>query len=198
MIIEEIEQKKVSPPLTPPTKGGKCFRISFPFMGDGKGGGEQGFVLVVALLALLVVTIIGVLALSSATTEVMVAGNARLREINLASADAAVSLSEPVMRNPFGNYDFLSPTQKQNLSNEIYCKSEMNSDSENFSVTMGETIVAVDIDLANVQEPGAGYALEEGGPLLVMKNYVVNTRSTAGLGSENAVGALYYIVGLCE
>jgi PilX N-terminal len=160
---------------------------------------EQGFVLVVALLALLVVTLIGVLALSTSTTEVMIAGNARLREINLSTADAGLLLSEPVMRNPENvNYDFLSSTQRENLKHEIYCRSQMDSDGENFSINMGGNTVRVDVDFINASEPAAGYALEEGSQPIVMKNYVMHSTSTAGLGSENVVGALYYIVGYCE
>lgn len=160
---------------------------------------EEGFVLVVALLALLVVTIIGVLALSTATTEVMIAGNARLREMNLSTADAGISLAGPVMRNPDkGKYTFLSSAQVQNLRNEIYCKSQMNGDAENFSVNMGGNLVSVDIDFVNASAPTAGYALEEGGPPVLVKDYVINSKSTSGLGSENVVGAVYYIVGYCE
>jgi len=161
---------------------------------------EEGFVLIVALLALLVVTIIGVLALSTSTTQVMVAGNERLREINLSAADAGVSLSEPVMRNPDrSKYTFLTTSgQEQDLRNEIYCKSQMNSDVENFSVDLGRCTVSIDVDFLNAGEPSAGYALEEGSQSIVMKDYVINSRSTAGLGSENVVGALYYIVGYCE
>jgi Tfp pilus assembly protein PilX len=160
---------------------------------------EKGFVLVTALLALVVVTIIAVLALSTSTTQVMVAGNERLREINLAAADAGVSLSEPVMRNPDRiKYTFLTSAQEQNLRNEIYCKSQMNSDDENFLINLGESTISIDIDFINAAEPGAGYALDEGGPPIVMKDYVINSRSTAGLGSENVVGALYYLVGYCE
>ena len=70
---------------------------------------EQGFVLVVALLALLVVTVLAVLALSTSTTEVMIAGNSRIREVNLATADSAVALTEPVMINPDrSKYAFLT------------------------------------------------------------------------------------------
>ncbi len=160
---------------------------------------DQGFVLVVALLALLVVTVLGVLALSTSTTEVMVSGNARLREMNLATADAAVNLSEPVMRNPDKTkYTFLTTAQEQNLQNEIYCKSLMNIDTENFSVPFGDNIVSVDIDTVNVSDPGAGYALEGEVTPVQKKMYIINSTSTSGLGAENVVGAVYYIVGYCE
>lgn len=160
---------------------------------------EGGFVLVVALLALLVVTVLGVLALSTSTTEVMVAGNQRLREINFSTADAGLSLSEPIMRNPDNTiYTFITDPQIQNLRNEIYCQSQLNSDAQNFAVTIGGNNVSVDIDYVNAGEAGAGYSVEEGGPPILMKNYRFNSTSTGALGSENIVGAVYFIVGYCD
>jgi Tfp pilus assembly protein PilX len=161
---------------------------------------EQGFVLVVALLALLVVTILAVLALSTSTTEVMIAGNSRIREMNLATADAAVALTEPVLRNPdMSKYTFLEDvTQETNLKNEIYCTSVMNTDTENYSVNIGGNTIDVDVDMINRADPEAGYALDEGVSSPIKKNYIINARSTSGLGAENVVGAIYYIVGYCD
>jgi Tfp pilus assembly protein PilX len=160
---------------------------------------EQGFVLVVALLALLVVTVLAVLALSTSTTEVMIAGNTRIREVNLASADSAVALADPLLRNPDrSKYLFLDTTEETNLRNEIYCTSVMNTDTENYSVEIGDQEISVDVDMINRADPEAGYALDEGVSSPVKKNYIINATSTSGLGSENVVGAIYYIVGYCE
>ena len=160
---------------------------------------EQGFLLVVALLALLVVTVLAVLALSTSTTEVMIAGNSRIREINLATADSAVALTEPVLMNPDkSKYAFLTATQETNLRNEIYCTSVMNTDTANYSVNIGGNTISVDVDMINRADPEAGYALDEGVSSPVKKNYIINATSTSGLGSENVVGAIYYVVGYCE
>ena len=169
---------------------------------------EQGFVLVVALLALLVVTVLAVLALSTSTTEVMIAGNSRIREVNLATADSAVALTEPLMINPDkSKYAFLTATQETNLRNEIYCTSVMNTDSitpssskyaPNYTINIGGNTIDVDIDMINRADPEAGYALDEGVSSPVKKNYIINARSTSGLGAENEVGAIYYVVGYCE
>lgn len=59
---------------------------------------ERGFVLVVSLILLLVITIMGILALSTSTTEVMVAGNQRMAEVNEASAEGGRELVEPVLK----------------------------------------------------------------------------------------------------
>lgn len=160
---------------------------------------EQGFVLVVALLALLVVTVLGVLALSTSTTEVMMSGNQRLREINFAAADSGIAMTEPVVLDPDRDkYNFLNVAQEQNLRDEIYCNSIMNTDTQNFSISIGDRNLTIDVDLVNVAEPGMGYSLEEGGPPIVLKNYVLNSTSSAVLGSEARLGAVYYIVGYCE
>lgn len=172
-----------------------------PFTKGGQGEikNEKGYVLIVTLLALLAVTIIGVLALSTSTTEVTIAGNARLREINISSADAGVAVSEPVMRNPDRRrYAFLTASQEQNLRNEIFCGSQLNPDTENFVINIGGNNISVDIDFIDAADPGAGYALEEGGPPILRKHYAINSTSTDALGSEGEVGALYYNVGYCD
>lgn len=165
------------------------------------GKNEKGYVLVIALLVLAVVTVIGVLALSTSTTEVMIAGNTRLREMNLSSADAGVAVSEPVIRNPDQTkYNFINDVAT--LRSEIFCTSQMNQDDErvnpNLNITIGENNVSVDIDYINAADPGPGYALEEGGPPVLMKNYRINSTSRGGAGSECMVGATYYIVGYCD
>lgn len=164
-----------------------------------KTDNEKGFVLVVALLALLIVTVLAVLALSTSTTEVMIAGNSRIREINLATADSAVALTEPVLMNPLrSQYAFLTATQETNLRNEIYCQSVMDTDTANYSVNIGGNTISVDVDMINRADPEAGYSMEEGIPTPVKKNYIINATSTSGLGAENVVGAIYYIVGGCD
>ena len=160
---------------------------------------EKGFVLVVALLALLVVTVLAVLALSTSTTEVMISGNTRIREVNLATADSAVALTEPVMMNPDRTkYNFLTATEETNLKSELYCTSVMNTDTENYTVDIGGNTIHVDVDMINRADPEAGYALDEGVSSPIKKNYIINATSTSDLGSANVVGAIYYVVGGCD
>ncbi|NOY38705.1 MAG: hypothetical protein GXO95_00235, partial [Nitrospirae bacterium] len=49
---------------------------------------EKGVALIVGTLLLLVATAVGVIALSTSTTNVMISGNQRLSEINFAAADS--------------------------------------------------------------------------------------------------------------
>jgi Tfp pilus assembly protein PilX len=54
---------------------------------------EKGMVLIVSLLLLLVATVIGITALSTSTSNVMISGSQRLSEINFAAADSAISVT---------------------------------------------------------------------------------------------------------
>src|SRR3989338_5417943 len=58
---------------------------------------QEGMVLIVSLLLLLVATVVGITALSTSTTKVMIAGNQRLSEMNFSSADGGISASVPII-----------------------------------------------------------------------------------------------------
>ncbi len=60
-------------------------------------GSEKGFVLVMSLLLLLTATVVGITALSTSTTNVMMAGNQRLSELNFSAADSGVPVSSPIV-----------------------------------------------------------------------------------------------------
>ncbi|NOZ24890.1 MAG: hypothetical protein GXO94_02205 [Nitrospirae bacterium] len=169
----------------------------------GELRGEDGFILVIALLSLLALTAIGILAISTSTTEVMIAGNTRLREVGLSSADSGIELSEPILRNT-DNLRFADIPQTElsarmeALQAERNCVSQLDNDTENFPVNVGNSAVSVDIDYVNAGDPGPGYALEEGGPPIVKKNYIINATSSGASGSEVTVGAVYFLVGWCD
>lgn len=58
---------------------------------------QDGMVLIVSLLLLLVATVMGITALSTSTTNVMIAGNQRLKELNFAGADSGIYVSDPII-----------------------------------------------------------------------------------------------------
>ncbi len=166
--------------------------------------GQDGFILIIALLSLLALTAIGILAISTSTTEVMVAGNTRLREIGLSSADSGIELSEPILRNT-DNLEFTDIPQSElsdrmeKLRSERNCVSQLDPDTENFRINLGgNNNVRVDVDYVSAGDPGPGYALEEGGPPIVRKNYIINATSRGASGSETKVGAVYFLVGWCD
>lgn len=164
---------------------------------------EEGFILIIALLSLLALTAIGILAITTSTTEVMVAGNTRLREVGLSAADSGIELSEPILRNTDNlRFTDISETElsarMDTLQAERNCVSQLNNDTENFPINVGGSSVSVDIDYVNAGDPGPGYALEEGGPPIVKKNYIINATSRGDSGSEVTVGAVYFLVGWCD
>jgi Tfp pilus assembly protein PilX len=185
--------------------------IPSPSRGRAREGGrnEQGFVLVVALLALLVVTVLGVLALSTSTTEVMIAGNTRLREINFSGAESGLEISDPAIRyivynQALGSYAgiVLDP----NLTTELRSGPSFDSDTcknnPDLQLTLGTMTVSVDIDRV-FAAPCEGAAIEfasgyegagTGGSGGTCAYYRVNSMSTEAVGSENVVGGVYKYV----
>ncbi len=179
---------------------------------------EQGFVLVVALLALLVITAIGVLALSTSTTEVMVAGNARLREINFSSADSGLEIASPALRSLLGSLYISSAyapiVSDLNLVSELRSGPSFDGDlpSSTPDLTLagfgGSSLFAtktVNVDIDRMfSGPCGGTALEfasgyegigAGGGGGTCAYYRVNSMSSWEVGSENVVGGVYrYVV----
>ena len=58
---------------------------------------EKGIVLIVSLLLLLVATVVGITALSTSTTNVMMTGNQLLSERAFAAADSGIFVSAPII-----------------------------------------------------------------------------------------------------
>ena len=173
---------------------------------------EQGFVLVVALLALLVVTVIGVLALSTSTTEVMMAGNTRLREIAFSGADSGLEISDPALRfivynQNTGNYAGI--VNDPNIAQELRSGTPFDpSDSPNpannpdLQLALGNMNVTVDIDRMFASpcegatiEYASGYeGIGMGGGGTICAYYRINSVSRGEIGSESIVGGVYRYV----
>jgi Tfp pilus assembly protein PilX len=171
---------------------------------------KQGFVLVIALLGLLVVTVIGILAISTSTTEVMVAGNTRLREMNFAGAESGLEISDPVIRfiasnKDFGNYDAI--VSDRNLAKELrsgtaFDPSDSCNTNPDLNMTLGSMSITVDIDRmfaspceGTTTEFAGGYeGIGMGGGGSICAYYWVNSRSRSVVGSENMVGGFYRYV----
>lgn len=62
-----------------------------------KVNSQEGIVLIVSLLLLLVATIIGITALSTSTTNVMITGNQRLQGLTFRAADSGIYTSIPII-----------------------------------------------------------------------------------------------------
>jgi len=192
---------KTTPPPTPPPSRGRVRE---------RGRDKHGFVLVVALLALLLVTVIGVLAISTSTTEVMVAGNTRLREMNFAGAESGLVISDPVIRfiafnRDFGNYNTI--VSDKNLAEELrsgkpFDPGDTCNNNPDLNLDLGPMSVTVDIDRmfaspceGATAEYASGYeGTGMGGGGNICAYYWVNSRSKSVIGSESAVGGFYRYV----
>ena len=179
---------------------------------------QEGLVLVAGLLLLLVATVVGITALSTSTTNVMIAGNKRLSELNFASADSGVSVSDPVIDDTAYNREVnvikypgsLIPNPSD-FAGEISGSPPMDSDEPlvspdlTFSLGSGasDTDVSVDVDylyaayaagsaieFASGYE-GAGKGAGAGGVIIYYDTLSVGE---GPLGSESTVCALYRYV----
>ncbi|MGQ9570333.1 MAG: PilX N-terminal domain-containing pilus assembly protein [Thermodesulfovibrionales bacterium] len=171
---------------------------------------EKGFVLVIALLALLLVTIIGVLAISTSTTEIMIAGNTRIREMNFAGAESGLEISDPVIRfitfhSDLGDYEAV--VSDRGLDKELrigrpFEPADTCIKDPDLSLNLGSKSVTVDIDrMFSTQcegvatEYASGYeGVGIGGSGNICAYYVVNSISRSALGSESAVRGFYRYV----
>ena len=179
---------------------------------------QDGMVLIVSLLLLLVATVVGITALSTSTTKVMIAGNQRLSEMNFSSADGGISASVPIIettafeRTVSATYS-ADPdiTISADFVNEITGALAQDGDTASaspdirFALGSGTfaTTVSVDVDYLYAGSP-AGSAIEfasgyegfgkgagSGGAEVY---YTVNSLSEGDAGSESGVYAVYRYV----
>ncbi len=130
---------------------------------------QKGVALVVGTLLLLAATAVGVIALSTSSTNVMISGNQRLSEVNFAAADSGVSVSIPVIRSSIGERDIDQqykdqPPEKINvdysdtapangipdfvdeLVGELPVDDDTASETPDIWFSLGDTSVNVDVD----------------------------------------------------
>jgi Tfp pilus assembly protein PilX len=182
---------------------------------------EKGMVLIVSLLLLLVATVVGITALSTSTTKVMIAGNQRLSEINFSYADSGVSVSSPILTDTaFNGAVGASYTglviAGSNFLNEVTGALPRDPDCAVLSTTcgiaapdirytIGATTVSVDVDYlyttyttGSAIEFASGYeGLGKGaGSGGSQTNYSINSYGvdSAASGSVTGIGALYRYV----
>ncbi|MDP3297300.1 MAG: PilX N-terminal domain-containing pilus assembly protein [Thermodesulfovibrionia bacterium] len=156
---------------------------------------EKGMVLIVSLLLLLVATVVGITALSTSTTKVMIAGNQRLSEMNFSSADGGTSVSALIMKN-LSTYTIPAVDPIITDANFID-EAAQDADIADIQYPVGNPTTFVDIDyLYVVVKPGStkefacGY---DSCPSYLSANaklYRINSRSVGAAGSESEVGTL--------
>lgn len=165
----------------------------------GVPGSEDGMVLIVALLLLLVATVVGITALSTSTTNIMIAGNQRLTDISFTCADSGVSVSVPVVNTTAYNRAVSSTytslvTSTTDLVNEISGALPMDTDvaetSPDITFAMGSgpsaTTDFVDVDYLYYAQT-AGCALE-----------FASGYEGVGKGSSGCGEVYYRIASVCQ
>ncbi len=159
---------------------------------------EKGMVLVVSLLLLLVATVVGVTALSTSTTNVMIAGNQKCSEIGFSAADSGVSMSIPVIEAAIAG-DFT--TYAEFIKDTIFI--DVNEDTSDKPSTypdlrfpVADETVNVDVDYVYTATP-AGCSIEFASGYDIANIgckesfYALNSLGTCGAGSESEVCAIY-------
>jgi len=169
---------------------------------------ERGFVLIASLLLLLVATVVGITALQTSTTNVMIAGNQRLSEINFSAADSGVSVSVPIIDNTAYSSAvsniYASLVINPNFVNEISgaLPDITVSPDLQFSVGSGASAVTVSVDIEYLYSgSSAGGAMEfasgyeglgkgagTGGTEIY---YSINSSPAGAVGSQAQVDAVY-------
>ncbi len=180
---------------------------------------EKGVALIVGTLLLLVATAVGVIALSTSNTNVMISGNQRLSEVNFAAADSGVSVSIPVIKTAISerdikNSDYPNITVDDSDSdpaNDIpdfvdeLVGTPVNADTASktpdLSFLLNDTTVNVDVDYlyrgyakGSAIEFASGYegiGKGAGGKGSVEVYYAINSLGIGNVGSETEVCAIY-------
>jgi len=168
---------------------------------------EKGYILITVLLLLLVLTIVGMAAINTSTVENMLSGNTRLRERNVAKADAGIEVSIPTIRRVVREQDirfFTNLVQDANLVQELRAVpfSADNADSSpdiSYSVNNDSDQQAnVDIDkmyvkpIGSVEFAGGHEGLGKGSGLYIY--YRINATGQGLANSEAQVGTIYRYV----
>ena len=76
---------------------------------------ESGFVLVIACMILILVTIIGIAAVTTTTTELNIAANEKKAEQNFYNADAALRIVAALAKNNLNNEHYLETMTQPRL-----------------------------------------------------------------------------------
>jgi len=161
---------------------------------------EKGYILVIVLLLMVVLTIVGLAAISTSSLDNMLSGNIRLKALNLARADGGTELTTGLIQRVVRNMDTVGYA---NLVTDAGLATELRSlyfSTDTQDLSYGN--LSVDIDymyrLAQKgcsQEQAAGYeGIGKGSSKCMDFFYRINSLSTDMANSEGTVGAIYRYV----
>jgi Tfp pilus assembly protein PilX len=161
---------------------------------------ENGYILVIVLLLMVVLTIVGLAAISTSSLDNMLSGNIRLKALNLAQADGATELTTGLIQRIVRNMDTVGYA---NLVTDAGLATELRSiyfSTDTQDLSYGNLIVDIDYmyKLAQKgcsQEQAAGYeGIGKGSSKCMDFFYRINSLSTDMANSEGTVGAIYRYV----
>lgn len=165
-----------------------------------KKSGEQGYILVIVLLLMVVLTIVGLAAISTSSFENILSGNIRLKALNQARADGGIEVTTGLIQRAVRSMDTLGYT---NLITDTALANELrnvffSTDSQDLSYGN----LTVDIDYMYLlqqegcsQEQASGYeGIGKGSAHCGEFYYRINAKSSDKANSEGTVGAVYRYV----
>ena len=161
---------------------------------------EKGYVLVIVLLLMLILTIVGLAAISTSSLENMLSGNIRLKALNLAQADGATELTTGLIQRVVRSMDTVGYA---NLVTDAGIATELRSvyfSTDTQDLSYGNLTIDIDYmyKLAQKgcsQEQASGYeGLGKGSSKCMDFFYRINSLSTDMANSEGTVGAIYRYV----
>lgn len=120
-------------------------------------GDQKGAVLMVTMMILLILTVLGVAAISTTTSELRIAANAKFQTLCFYGADGGARMYEPILKSALYNRTLTvaPPVTDPNLLNELLQRSPNDGatddaiNSPDLSTTVGGMTVGVDIDVVS-------------------------------------------------
>lgn len=161
---------------------------------------DEGYILIIVLLLMVVLTIVGLAAISTSSFENILSGNIRLKSLNQARADGAVEITTGLIQRAVRNMDtvgYANLVTDAGLANELRNVS-FSADSQDLFYSN----ISVDIDRMYIlqqegcsQEQASGYeGIGKGSAHCGEVYYKINSKSTDMANSEGTVGAIYRYV----
>jgi type IV pilus assembly protein PilX len=156
---------------------------------------QAGAALVVGLILLLVLTLLAVSGMTTASLELLMAGNVQYQERSFQAADAGIeqALASGIYdtNNPIGGYDdvtAVNPTPTRGTGAEIADCDEPGADANQ----QCEYFLRFDMQAGQTPVPGGGYSLGTG---FEAYHFVVDSFGTSNRGAQSHHEQSFYIVG---
>jgi Tfp pilus assembly protein PilX len=182
----------------------KIFRIVTP-------RSQQGAALIIAIMILLILTVVGIYAVTTSTLETKIAGNERVLKDAFYAADGGIDYGRHVISLVINNQS-LSGTSPHDAENGTTLLQEILGDSTSgwqskadsnsngiedgspwVAPTIGNSDMTIHIDRIKTEEP-PGYSGEFGAPVSEKKTtvyYLIDSESKGIAGASSEIEAMY-------